>query len=168
MASENPYRVGAEVNEAILVTTGNEIEGHRIERYLGVVRGIVVRSPSIGKAFLGAFKQLAGGNIKEYIDVCEPARHDAYERMLAARARDRRQRHHRHALRRDRVHAGRDRGARLRHGRHRQQDLAARSNDSTHLVAPLAPPDRLGLGPRLGSAQPSLRRAERGARRGFR
>jgi uncharacterized protein YbjQ (UPF0145 family) len=82
MASENPYRVGAEVNEAVLVTTGNEIEGHRVDRYLGVVRGIVVRSPSFGKAFLGAFKQLAGGNIQEYIDVCEAARHDAYERML--------------------------------------------------------------------------------------
>src|SRR5262249_59851342 len=81
-ASENPYRVGAEVNDAVLVTTGNEIEGHRIDRYLGVVRGIVVRSPSFGKAFLGAFKQLAGGNIQEYIDVCEAARHDAYERML--------------------------------------------------------------------------------------
>jgi len=81
-ASENPYRVGAEVNEAVLVTTGNEIEGHRIDRYLGVVRGIVVRSPSFGKAFLGAFKQLAGGNIQEYIEVCEAARHDAYERML--------------------------------------------------------------------------------------
>ena len=81
-ASENPYRVGAEVNEAVLVTTGNEIEGQRIERYLGVVRGIVVRSPSFGKAFLGAFKQLAGGNIEEYIEVCEAARHDAYERML--------------------------------------------------------------------------------------
>ena len=78
----HPYRVGAEVNDAILVTTGNEIEGHRIERYLGVVRGIVVRSPSFGKAFLGAFKQLAGGNIKEYTDVCEHARHDAYENML--------------------------------------------------------------------------------------
>jgi uncharacterized protein YbjQ (UPF0145 family) len=81
-ATQNPYRIGTEVNETILVTTGNEIDGHRVERYLGVVRGIVVRSPSIGKAFLGAFKQLAGGNIQEYIDVCESARHDAYERML--------------------------------------------------------------------------------------
>ena len=83
VAEGHPYRVGTEVNETILVTTGNEVEGQRIARYLGVVRGIVVRSPSIGKAFLGAFKQLAGGNIKEYIDVCEHARHDAYDNMLA-------------------------------------------------------------------------------------
>jgi uncharacterized protein YbjQ (UPF0145 family) len=80
--SANPYRVGAEVNEEILVTTGNEVEGQLVARYLGVVRGIVVRSPNIGKMFLGAFKQLAGGNIKEFIDVCEAARHDAYEQMV--------------------------------------------------------------------------------------
>ena len=86
MASEHetahPYREGAEVTEEIVVTTGNEIEGHRISKYLGVVRGIVVRSPSFGKSFIGAFKQLAGGNIKEYSDVCEAARHDAYRHML--------------------------------------------------------------------------------------
>ncbi len=80
---DNPYRVGAEVNEAVLVTTGNEVEGRRISRYLGVVRGIVVRSPSIGKAFLGAFKSMAGGNIREYSEVCEAARHDAYQQLLA-------------------------------------------------------------------------------------
>lgn len=79
----HPYREGAEVNEAILVTTGNEIEGRRINRYLGLVRGIVVRTPSFGKAFLGAFKSIAGGNIKEYGEVCEAARHDAYQHMLA-------------------------------------------------------------------------------------
>ena len=80
--SGHPYREGAEVTEEIVVTTGNEFEGHRIAKYLGVVRGIVVRSPSFGKSFIGAFKQLAGGNIKEYSDVCEAARHDAYRHML--------------------------------------------------------------------------------------
>ena len=81
--AEHPYRVGAEVTEEIIVTTGNEVEGHRIARYLGVVRGIVVRSPSFGKAFVGAFRSLGGGNIKEYVEVCEAARHDAYRQMLA-------------------------------------------------------------------------------------
>jgi uncharacterized protein YbjQ (UPF0145 family) len=42
----------------------------------------VVRSTSIGGAFVGAFKQLAGGNIKEYVDVCEAARQDAYLLMM--------------------------------------------------------------------------------------
>jgi uncharacterized protein YbjQ (UPF0145 family) len=81
--ADNPYRVGAELNEGIVVSTANDIDGHVVARYLGLVRGIVVRSPSIGKAFIGAFRSLAGGNIKEYIDVCEAARHDAYSNMIA-------------------------------------------------------------------------------------
>jgi uncharacterized protein YbjQ (UPF0145 family) len=81
--ADNPYRVGAELNETIVVSTTNDIEGQRIERYLGLVRGIVVRTPNIGKAILGAFKSLAGGNIKEYVEVCEAARHEAFENMVA-------------------------------------------------------------------------------------
>ena len=78
----NPYRVGAELAQDVIVTTGNEVQGHRIERYLGVVRGIVVRSPSIGQNFFGGLKQIVGGNIEAYAEVCEAARHEAYTRML--------------------------------------------------------------------------------------
>src|SRR4029077_8072244 len=48
----------------MIVTTGNEIEGRQIAGYLGIVRGIVVRSPSIGQNFLGGLKQIIGGNIE--------------------------------------------------------------------------------------------------------
>jgi len=78
----SPYRVGAERIEQVIVTTGNEIAGHEIVRYLAIVRGIVVRSTSFRQGFVGAFKSLAGGNIKEYIEVCEAARHDAYQQMV--------------------------------------------------------------------------------------
>ncbi len=78
----NPYREGAELFEGIIVTTANEVAGHRIQRYLGVVRGIVVRSPSIGQGFRGAFRQIVGGNIEAFAQVCESARHEAYQRML--------------------------------------------------------------------------------------
>ncbi|MDP9034723.1 MAG: YbjQ family protein [Myxococcota bacterium] len=79
--STSAYRSGAERSVRLLVSTGNEISGHRIVEYLGVVRGIVVRSPNIGQSFVGAFKQLVGGNISEYVDVCEAARHEAYLKM---------------------------------------------------------------------------------------
>jgi uncharacterized protein YbjQ (UPF0145 family) len=78
----NPYRAGAEVNEEILISTTNDIEGYAVERYLGIVRGIVVRSASIGQSFVGAFRSLGGGNIKEWTKVCEEARHDAFRDML--------------------------------------------------------------------------------------
>jgi len=62
---------------AMIVTTGNDVPGKNITEYLGVVRGIVVRSPSIGQGFVGGLKQLVGGNIEEYAQVCEHARAEA-------------------------------------------------------------------------------------------
>jgi len=82
-AGPGPYRTGIERTGPLLVTTGNDIAGHRIADYLGVVRGIVVRSMNLGQGVVGGLKQIFGGNIQEYIDVCEAARHEAYERMLA-------------------------------------------------------------------------------------
>lgn len=78
----NPYRVGAEKLERLIVTTGNEVAGHQIVRYLAIVRGIVVRATSIGQGFVGALKSLGGGNIKEFTQVCEAARHEAYQQMV--------------------------------------------------------------------------------------
>ena len=40
----------------MIVTTGNEIQGRAIKQYLGVVRGVVVRSPSIGQGFMGGLR----------------------------------------------------------------------------------------------------------------
>lgn len=77
------YRTGAEPTVSVVVTTGNEVAGHRITGYLGIVRGVIVRSPSIGQGIVGAFKSIGGGNIQEYAEVCEAARHDAYVQMLA-------------------------------------------------------------------------------------
>ena len=66
----------------MLVTTGNEVAGQAISSYLGIIRGIVVRSPTIGQGFLGGLKQLVGGNIESYAELCEAARQEAYERMV--------------------------------------------------------------------------------------
>ncbi len=67
----------------LIVTTGNEVAGRRVVSYLGIVRGIVVRSPSITQGVMGGLKSIIGGNIEAYATVCEQAREDAYERMLA-------------------------------------------------------------------------------------
>src|SRR5262245_17568724 len=66
----------------MIVTTGNEIVGASIAKYVGIVRGIVVRSPSITQGFLGGLKQIVGGNIESYAEVCEAARQEAFERMV--------------------------------------------------------------------------------------
>jgi uncharacterized protein YbjQ (UPF0145 family) len=66
----------------MIVTTGNDIAGHTITHYLGLVRGIVVRSPTIGQGFFGGLKRLVGGNIESYAAACETARQEALFRMV--------------------------------------------------------------------------------------
>ena len=64
------------------VTSGNEVAGRSIVSYIGIVRGIVVRSPSIGQGLMGGLKTIVGGNIESYAKVCEDAREEAFERMV--------------------------------------------------------------------------------------
>ena len=66
----------------MIVTSGNEVSGHSISTYVGIVRGIVVRSPNIAQGILGGLKQIVGGNIESYAEVCELAREEAYQRMV--------------------------------------------------------------------------------------
>lgn len=66
----------------MIVTTGNEVAGHAISGYLGIVRGIVVRSPNIAQGIMGGLKSVLGGNIETFADVCDAARGEAYERMI--------------------------------------------------------------------------------------
>jgi uncharacterized protein YbjQ (UPF0145 family) len=68
----------------IIVTTGPEISGRPVERYLGIARGIVVRSPKPGEAFVGGLENFfGGGNNDSYTRVCEAARQEAFNRMLS-------------------------------------------------------------------------------------
>ena len=66
-----------------LTTTAFELPGYRITKSFGVVRGIVVRSRSIVGNIGAAFQSLVGGNITLYTSLCERARSDAFQQMLA-------------------------------------------------------------------------------------
>jgi uncharacterized protein YbjQ (UPF0145 family) len=64
------------------VTTTFSIDGFRITEYKGLVRGIVVRSPTIGQGIMGGLKTIVGGQIGAYTEMCEQAREQAYERLV--------------------------------------------------------------------------------------
>jgi uncharacterized protein YbjQ (UPF0145 family) len=66
----------------MIVATTNDIAGHRVVRYLGVVRGITVRSRSIVGNVGASIQALFGGNITLYTSLCERARVEAYELMV--------------------------------------------------------------------------------------
>jgi len=66
-----------------LTTTAFSLDGHRIVRTLGVVRGIIVRSRSIVGNIGAGLQTLFGGNITLYTNLCERARSEAFELMLS-------------------------------------------------------------------------------------
>ncbi len=65
-----------------LTTTAFTLDGYRITRNFGVVRGITVRSRSIFGTIGGALQTLAGGNITLFTELCEKTRSEAFEMML--------------------------------------------------------------------------------------
>jgi uncharacterized protein YbjQ (UPF0145 family) len=65
-----------------LVTTNFQLDGYRIVRNLGVVRGIIVRSRSVFGNIGAGIQILFGGNITLYTELCEQTRRDAFEVML--------------------------------------------------------------------------------------
>ena len=66
----------------MIVTTTNDVAGRTVTQYLGVVRGIVVRSPNIAQGLLGGLQSIVGGNNEQYANVCETAREEAFQRMV--------------------------------------------------------------------------------------
>lgn len=64
------------------VTTTFTFEGYRIKEYKGVVRGIVVRAPTITQGILGGLKSIIGGNIGAYTEMCEQAREEAFDLLV--------------------------------------------------------------------------------------
>ncbi len=65
-----------------LVTTTFSLEGYKVVKHLGVVRGIIVRSRSVFGTIGGSLQTLFGGNISLFTDLCEKTRVDSYELMI--------------------------------------------------------------------------------------
>ena len=64
------------------VTTAFTLDGYRIARNLGLVRGIVVRSRSIFGTIGASLQTIVGGNITLLTDLCEKTREQAFEKMV--------------------------------------------------------------------------------------
>ena len=70
-------------NTHALTTTSFDLPGYRIVKSFGVVRGIIVRSRSIIGNIGAGLQAIFGGNISLYTSLCERAREDAFQLMLA-------------------------------------------------------------------------------------
>jgi uncharacterized protein YbjQ (UPF0145 family) len=65
-----------------MVTTQFELDGYRVVKTLGVVRGIVVRSRSIFGTIGASLQTILGGNITLLTQLCEKTRAEAFDLML--------------------------------------------------------------------------------------
>ena len=66
----------------MIASTTFTIDGYDITENKGLVRGIVVRSPTIPQGFFGALKNIIGGRIGSYTTMCEQTRAQAYDDMV--------------------------------------------------------------------------------------
>jgi len=65
-----------------MVTTAFTLDGYRVTRNLGIVRGITVRSRSVIGNIAAGLQTLVGGNITVLTELCEKSREEAFEIML--------------------------------------------------------------------------------------
>jgi uncharacterized protein YbjQ (UPF0145 family) len=66
-----------------LTTTANALDGYRVTRTLGVVRGITVRSRSIVGRLGAGLQTILGGNITILTELCERTRAEAFHEAIA-------------------------------------------------------------------------------------
>ena len=65
-----------------MITTAFNIDGYKVVRNIGIVRGITVRSRNLFANIGAGFQSLVGGNISLYTELCEKAREEAFELMM--------------------------------------------------------------------------------------
>ena len=63
-------------------TTAFTLDGYKITKNLGIVRGITVRSRSVFGTIGASFQTLIGGNTSLYTELCEKTRIESFEIMM--------------------------------------------------------------------------------------
>ncbi len=65
----------------MIITNTDFVTGKEIKEILGLVRGNTIQAKSIGKDIKAGFRNIAGGEIKEYTEMLAEAREIALKRM---------------------------------------------------------------------------------------
>ncbi|ANM29964.1 hypothetical protein ABI59_10870 [Acidobacteria bacterium Mor1] len=67
----------------MIIIPGSKIEGYRVVRTVGLVRGNTIRARHIGRDIVAGLKNIVGGEIEEYTKMMAEAREQALDRMRA-------------------------------------------------------------------------------------
>ena len=66
----------------MIVVTSDCIEGKRIAKTVGMVKGSTIRARHIGRDFTAGLRGIVGGEISEYTKMMAEAREQAIQRMV--------------------------------------------------------------------------------------
>ena len=66
----------------MIITTTEQIEGKRIKKTIGMVKGSTIRAKHLGKDIMAVFRNMVGGEIIEYTKMMAEAREEALKRMI--------------------------------------------------------------------------------------
>jgi uncharacterized protein YbjQ (UPF0145 family) len=66
----------------MIMTTSDNIEGKKITKTLGIVKGNTIRAKHIGKDIIASLRNIVGGEIKEYTEMLDESRDQSVSRML--------------------------------------------------------------------------------------
>ena len=66
----------------MLITTSDVVPGWKIKKIVGIVRGNSIRARHIGRDIMAGFRNLLGGEIKDYTKMMAESREQALDRMI--------------------------------------------------------------------------------------
>lgn len=64
-----------------MLLTANYVSGYRVDKVIGMVYGITVRSRGLGGNIVAGLRTIAGGEIREYTELAQQARQEALNRL---------------------------------------------------------------------------------------
>ena len=66
----------------MLLSTTEKIEGKKIVKHLGLVRGNTIRARHIGRDIMAGLRNVVGGEISDYTKMMAESREQAIDRMI--------------------------------------------------------------------------------------
>jgi uncharacterized protein YbjQ (UPF0145 family) len=65
----------------MIITTSGQVEGTKITKTVGLVKGSTIRAKHVGRDIMASFRQFVGGEISEYTKMMAEAREESIRRM---------------------------------------------------------------------------------------
>jgi len=66
----------------MIIVTSDQIQGKRIVKTIGLVKGNTIRARNIGRDIMAVFKNIVGGEIADYTKMLAESREQALDRMI--------------------------------------------------------------------------------------